>query len=236
VRPGLGESGVANLKRFVHDGGLLITAEDTARFAIDVGLAPGVFVTPTTKLKVVGSVLQAKFVDRASPIAASYRRDDLAVYSAQGQSFKISNLVSGDRGIPTAKDFQRPTGRGGPHDTDTPEGRASVQAPALPDVKPWQATPLNIEQTRNNPWVIPSDQRPQVILRFAAADKLLIAGLLEGGSEMAERAAVVDARYGKGHVLLFASNPMWRGETIGSYPLVLDAIKNFDRLDTRSKP
>ncbi len=191
---------------------------------------------PDHKLKVVGSVLQAKFVDRASPIAASYGRDDLAVYSAQGQSFKISNLVSGDRGIPTAKDFQRPTGRGGPHDTDTPEGRASVPPPALPDVKPWQATPLNTEQTRNNPWVIPSDQRPQVILRFAAADKLLIAGLLEGGSEMAERAAVVDARYGKGHVLLFASNPMWRGETIGSYPLVLDAIRNFDRLDTRGTP
>ena len=176
-------------------------------------------------------MLQAEFVDRASPIAASYRRDDLAVYSGEGQSFKISNLSTGDRGLPTAKDFQRPTGRGGPHDTDTPEGRPFVQPAALPDVKPWQATPLNAEQTRNNPWVIPANQRPQVILRFAAADKLLIAGLLQGGSEMAERAAVVDAHYGKGHVLLFASNPMWRGETIGSYPLVLDAITHFNSLD-----
>jgi len=231
IRPGLGESGVANLKRFVHEGGLLITAEDTARFAIDVGLAPGVSVTPTDKLKVVGSVLQAQFVDRKSPIAASYTRDDLAIYSAEGQSFKISNLVTGDHGLPTAKDFQRATGRGGPHDTDTPEGRAAVEPEALPDVKPWQATPLNAEQLRNNPWVIPADQQPQVILRFAAADKLLIAGLLDHGSEMAERAAVVDARYGKGHVLLFASNPMWRGETIGSYPLVLNAIVHFDKLD-----
>lgn len=236
IRPGLGESGVANLKRFVHEGGLLITAEDTARFAIDVGLAPGVSVTPTDKLKVVGSVLQAQFVDRKSPIAASYTRDDLAIYSAEGQSFKISNLVTGDHGLPTAKDFQRATGRGGPHDTDTPEGRAAVEPEALPDVKPWQATPLNAEQLRNNPWVIPADQQPQVILRFAAADKLLIAGLLDHGSEMAERAAVVDARYGKGHVLLFASNPMWRGETIGSYPLVLNAIVHFDKLDGSVKP
>ncbi|CAM5541985.1 M14 family zinc carboxypeptidase [Rhodanobacter lindaniclasticus] len=231
IRPGLGESGVANLKRFVHEGGLLITAEDTARFAIDVGLAPGVSITPTDRLKVVGSVLQAQFVDRKSPIAASYTRDDLAIYSAEGQSFKVSNLLTGDRGLPTAKDFQRATGRGGPHDTDTPEGRAGVEPEALPDVKPWQATPLNAEQLRNNPWVIPADQQPRVILRFAAADKLLIAGLLDHGSEMAERAAVVNARYGKGHVLLFASNPMWRGETIGSYPLVLNAIVNFDKLD-----
>jgi hypothetical protein len=232
VRPGLGESGVANLKRFVHDGGLLVTAENTAKFAIDVGLAPGVFVTPTDRLKVVGSVLQAKFVDRGSPIAAGYGDDDLALYSAEGQSFKISNLVRGDGGLPNADDFKRPTGRGGPDDVDIPEGRAFAVPPKLPEARPWQALPLNEDQQRNNPWVIPVDQRPRVILRFAAAGNLLVSGLLDHGSEMAERAAVVDARYGKGHVLLFAGNPIWRGETIGSYALVLNAITHFDTLDT----
>lgn len=44
-----------------------------------------------------------------------------------------------------------------------------------------------------------------MILRFAAAKDLLIAGLLDAGDEIAERAAVVDARYGKGHGLLFAA-------------------------------
>ena len=232
IRPGLGASGVANLKQFVQTGGLLIAAEDTATFAIDIGMAPGVFVTPSSKLKVVGSVLQAKFVDRRSPIAATYTRDELALYSAAGPSFTVSNQITGDHGLPNAKDFQRPTGRGGPHDMDTPEGRASIKAPALPDVKPWQALPLNAEQMRNNPWAIPAGQRPRVILRYADAKHLLISGLLDGGDEMAEHAAVVDARYGKGHVLLFASNPIWRGETIGSYPLVFNAIVNFDRLDT----
>lgn len=234
IRPGLGASGVAHLKRFVQAGGLLIAAEDTAAFAIDVGMAPGVFVTPSSKLKVVGSVLQAKFVDRASPIAATYTRDDLALYSAAGQSFTVSSQLTGDHGLPNAKDFQRPTGRGGPHDTDTPEGRAATQASALPDVKPWQPMPLNAEQMRNNPWLIPARQRPRVILRYADAGNLLISGLLDGGGEMAERAAVVQASYGKGHVLLFASNPIWRGETIGSYPLVFNAIVNFDRLDAAS--
>ncbi len=231
VRPGLGESGLANLKRFVREGGLLITAEDTARFAIDTGMAPGVFITPTDKLKVVGSVLQAKFVDRHSPIAAGYTSDALAMYSASGQSFTVSNQITGDKGLPNAKDFARPTGRGGPHDADMPEGRPFAKPPALPDVKPWQPLPLNAEQMRNNPWVIPPAQRPRVILRYAEAKQLLIAGLLDGADEMAERAAVVDARYGKGHVLLFSSNPIWRGETLGSYPLVFNAIVHFDQLD-----
>ncbi|MEO8748545.1 MAG: M14 family zinc carboxypeptidase [Rhodanobacter sp.] len=237
IRPGLGESGLTNLKRFVREGGLLITSEDTAKFAIDTGMAPGVFVTPTDKLRVVGSVLQAKFADRDSPIAAGYTSDDLALYSAKGQSFMVSNLVTGDRGLPTAKTYQRPTGRGGPYDQDTAEGRAAIPAPALPDVQPWQPVPLNVEQVRGSGFeipvnrVIPENQRPRVILHYADAKHLLVSGLLDHGDEMAGRAAVVDARYGKGHVLLFSSNPIWRGETIGSYPLVFNAIVNFDKLD-----
>ncbi|MCX7514101.1 M14 family zinc carboxypeptidase [Frateuria hangzhouensis] len=230
VRPGLGEAGLANLKRFVHDGGLLVTAEDTAQFAIDAGLAPGVFSTRTQKLKVVGSVLQAQFVDRDSPIAAGYGKQ-LALYSAEGRSFTVSNLLTGDRGLPNANDVERPTGRGGPQEQDVPEGRPFARPPALPDAKPWQALPLNVDQAYNNPWVIPQNRRPRVILRFADAKHLLVSGLLDGGSEMAERAAVVDARYGKGHVLLFAGNPIWRGETLGSYPLVLNALIHVDRLD-----
>jgi hypothetical protein len=234
IRPGLGAKGLENLKQFVHAGGLLVTAEDTAKFAIDSGMAPGVFVTPTQNLKVVGSVLQATFVDRNSPIAAGYASDDLALYSSVGQSFTVSNQITGDKGLPTAKDFQRPTGRGGPHDTDAPEGRASVAPPALPSPKPWEATTLNAEQLRNNPFAIPANQQPKVILRFADASRLLVAGLLDGADEMAERAAVVDARYGKGHVLLFAGNPIWRGETIGSYGLVFNAITHFNQLDVQT--
>ncbi|MGC2638452.1 MAG: M14 family zinc carboxypeptidase, partial [Acidobacteriaceae bacterium] len=44
IRPGLGLDGLAHLKDFVSRGGLLVTAEDTAEFAIESGLAPGVFV------------------------------------------------------------------------------------------------------------------------------------------------------------------------------------------------
>jgi hypothetical protein len=37
-------------------------------------------------------------------------------------------------------------------------------------------------------------------------------------------------------VLLFANNPIWRGETIGSWPLVFNAVVNFDRLDAAAAP
>ena len=229
VRPGLGESGVANLKRFVAGGGLLVTSEDTARFAIDVGLAPGVSVAKAGDLRVVGSVLRARLVDKASPLAAGYA-DAFALYSAKGMAFDVADQTIGNRGLVSAQDYQRPTGRGGADDVDVPQGRPFAQPPALPNVQPWQPVPLNAEQARNNPFLIPEASRPVVVVRWADADQLLIAGLLENGGTMAQRAAVVDARYGKGHVLLFANNPIWRGETVGSYRMFLNALTHFDRL------
>ncbi|HET7921463.1 MAG TPA: M14 family zinc carboxypeptidase [Gammaproteobacteria bacterium] len=229
TRPGLGESGVANLKRFVAAGGLLVTSEDTARFAIDVGLATGVSVAKG-EAHVVGSVLRAELVNRKSPVVAGYD-ESFALYSAGGLAFDVANQTLGNRGLTTASDYSRPTGRGGPGDADIPEGRPYQAPPALPDVKAWQAVPLNAEQARNNPFVIPPAMRPDVIVRWADADKLLISGLLENGGKMAGHAAVVDAHYGKGHVLLFANNPIWRGETIGSYALVLNAIVHHTKLD-----
>jgi hypothetical protein len=76
-----------------------------------------------------------------------------------------------------------------------------------------------------------------VILRFVpTADSLLISGLLDNGSEMAGRAAVVDAPLGQGHVVLFGIRPMWRYETQGSYAMVLNALANWNALDTNERP
>ncbi len=229
MRPGLGSRGVENLKRFVSRGGLLITSQDTARFAIDVGLAPGVFVAPTDKLRVVGSVLQARFVDSGSPIAAGYAGSGLAIYSARGLAFTVSDSTRGSAGLSDAAGFKRATGRGGPEERDIPQGRPHVAPPALPQAEPWQALPLGADHRHNNYWMIPQNLRPDVILRFADRKHLLLSGLLEHGEEIAGRPAVVLAHYGTGHVLLFANNPMWRSETIGSYALVLNAMTHYGK-------
>ena len=228
MRPGLTYAGVDHLREFVTKGGLLITSEDTAQFAIDLGLAPGVFVAPKGNVRVVGSVLAAAFVDKSSPIANGYGKD-LGVYSASGMAFTVAD-TSVNRHITTEKDFKRPTGRGGPGDEDTPEDRPYVKAEPLPSPKPWEPTPLNEEEARNNVYLIPEQYRPDVILRFGSGKGFLLSGLLDGGSAIEEKPVVVDAHLGEGNVLLFATNPIYRGETLGSYALVFNAIQNFDRL------
>ena len=80
-------------------------------------------------------------------------------------------------------------------------------------------------------WALPpKDQQPRVVLRFAPEKELLLSGMITGGNEIAEKPAVVDVPHGKGHVVLFANNPMWRNETMGSYFLVFNAILNYDHL------
>jgi hypothetical protein len=70
-----------------------------------------------------------------------------------------------------------------------------------------------------------------VILRYSDNKDLLVSGLIDGGSELAQHAAVIDVPLDKGHIVLFSNNPFWRGETQGSYFLVFNAILNFDHLD-----
>ncbi|HTA48390.1 MAG TPA: M14 family zinc carboxypeptidase [Verrucomicrobiae bacterium] len=241
IRPGLGYDGLAHLKQFVEQGGLLITCEDTAQFAIDTGLAPGVSVAPHDDARVVGTVLNTVFVAPNNPIAFGYRAG-VPVISANGMAFNVSNTVvraGGRRAAPEAfKDpyEQRATGRGSIEDSDQPQGRKIAEAEPLLKQQPWEPKHLNEEETRNNPRVIPVQSRPDVILRFSGSKDLLLDGLLDKASSIAEHAIVVNAHLGQGNVLLFGNNPIYRGETLGTYALVFNAILNYQQLDYQHVP
>ena len=80
-------------------------------------------------------------------------------------------------------------------------------------------------------------QRGRVILRFhQKADSLLISGLLVNGSEMAGRAAVVDAPVGRGRVVLFGIRPMWRWQSQGTFALMLNAMAHWNHLGVTTAP
>jgi hypothetical protein len=235
MRPGLGWDGAAHLQQFVNQGGVLITTMGTSDFAVSLGMTPGVSVTRPRQMKIVGSVLKTSFVDSASPIAYGYD-GSLSVYCDNGPIFDLSDMVSGRRFRQLGPEQgERPTGRGGPGDPDFIPGRPPVVAPLIPHVEAWQAQPLTDEQLRNGIEVIPPAARPRVILRYSDAKDLLVSGLLEGGNEIAQHAAVIDVPSGSGHIVLFSNNPIYRGETIGSYSLVLNTILNFDHLNAGRK-
>jgi Zinc carboxypeptidase len=236
IRPGMGWEGMANLQKFIREGGVFITVDDTAAFAVQFGLTPGVSVTPAQRLKVTGAVLRSKLVDGSSPIAYGFE-DNLAIYAFDGPIFGVSSMVGGRGGRGAGSgEPRRATGRGTIDEPDQPQGRPpSEPLPEEPRVDPWQAAPIREEQLRNGVNIIPPAQRPRVVLRYSDARELLVSGLLDAGTEIAQRPMVIDVPVEKGHVVLFSNNPVWRGETQGSYALVLNAIMNHDNLDVGRK-
>jgi hypothetical protein len=237
IRPGLTYQGVQNLASFVTAGGVLLTVENTADFAITMGLANGVTMNTAARLHVVGSLLRTKLVDDASPLTYGIA-DSLAVYSDGGQTFSITNVLGARGGRGPDSSSARATGRGTADDVDVPQGRPVLdpknEAPKRKPVQPWQAAPVTEEQERNPLIIIPPALRPRVVLRFADQRNLLVSGLLDG-SDVAQRPVVVDVPSGKGHVILMGNNALWRGYTLGSYFLVFNAMLSYDALDAGRK-
>ncbi|MBZ5581761.1 MAG: hypothetical protein LAQ30_06050 [Acidobacteriia bacterium] len=248
TRGGLGLEGMVKIANFVDAGGLLVTITANASIPIDYGLIEGVSITPTQNLRARGSVLESVVADKKSPIAYGYG-DKLAVYFSQAPVFQVSAMgggfggrgggggggarggrgtdVAGTEGAAPAP--SRVTGRGSLAEPDIAQGRpAEMGAPPQPAGRGGApqdelAAPMQRQQP-------PPELRPRVIVRFAPENELLVSGMLAGGRELANQPAVVDAPRGKGHILMFANNPMWRNQTQGSYFLLFNAMLNYNSL------
>jgi hypothetical protein len=130
----------------------------------------------------------------------------------------------------------RPSGRGSASDPDIPQGRArdlgqktieEFRKAQKEEAEAGEAGPERRMQALSGP-------RPRTVLSFARkVDDLLISGGLAGGEELAGTPALIDAPLGKGHIVMFGFNPMWRHETHGSYFLVFNAMMNFNNLDAK---
>src|SRR5262249_4848297 len=72
MRPGLGLAGLQKLKDFASRGGLIVGVMDTAELAVNFGLTHGISVGRPDKLKLTGSIVRSKIVDRTSPILYGY--------------------------------------------------------------------------------------------------------------------------------------------------------------------
>jgi hypothetical protein len=230
IRGGIELAGIAHLKDFIERGGLFIPIMSMAELPISYGIVESVASVEPKKLKAVGSVFSANISDMIHPIGYGYDRN-LAVYYKGSPIFEtgikaaigmeIEDIAGGGAGA------GRPSGRGGPKDTDIIQGRAQ-KAEKTPNI----AMGIPAEAKEIFDLYMPPDLNSiRTVVRFDAADKLLVSGMLEGAEEIAGKPAVVDAPVGKGHVVFFAINPMWRHETLGSYFLLFNAILNYRNLD-----
>jgi hypothetical protein len=234
IRGGLGYEGLANLEQFVRDGGLLIAVQTSAALPVAGGMTDMVNVNDPRSMQAPGSVVLSTVDDKKSPITYGYD-DKLYVYFRQGPVITVGGFGGGfgGGGGEEAGGGGRSSGRGSATDPDVIQARKYI-APEKPVKRSPHDQELYVPEdlTEAARWALPPvEQRPRVVLRFAPEKELLLSGMIVGGNELAEKPAVVDVPHGKGHVVLFANNPMWRNETMGSFFLIFNAVMNYDHLD-----
>jgi hypothetical protein len=69
-----------------------------------------------------------------------------------------------------------------------------------------------------------SPDRPQVVARFTGGEAGVLSGLMRNPDQIRNRPMVVDAPSGKGRVILFANNPIYRWQTFGEHGMVFNSI------------
>jgi hypothetical protein len=243
IRGGLGFEGLAHLKTFVEQGGVFVPVTASASLPVGLGMIEHVTIAETRQLQASGSVLRAAVEDKRSPIAYGYD-DSVALYFNQAPVFRISlagggAFGRGGAGGPGNESAARTSGRGSPTDPDIPQGRALREFEPEPTRKPAERE-LHIEPELREflvGTILPPRMWPRVVLRWSEEKDLWVSGMLAGGSELAGTPAVIDVPLGKGHVVLFGNNPMWRHETHGSFMLLLNTALHFDHLHAgRTEP
>ena len=66
--------------------------------------------------------------------------------------------------------------------------------------------------------------RPQIVARFTGGEAGLLSGLMRNPDQIRNRPMVVDAPSGKGRVIMFANNPIYRWQTFGEHGMVFNAL------------
>jgi hypothetical protein len=249
IRGGMGLEGLAELEKFVRDGGTLIVEGSTTTIFPSYGLTTGVTVEEPQGLFARGSVMRGIIADSRSPIAYGYEGRQLPIYFNQAPVLNVAGGGGGGFGgggggagaggpsqnitpmatrltlSPWERDSS--TGGGAGRRTGAAAERDTTSAPAAGGGGGGGANAAALDANR-----------PRVVLQFpASANDILLSGTLQNGQLLANRAQVVDAKVGNGHVVMFAIRPFWRWQTQGTYFLGFNAILNWNDLDAgRSAP
>jgi len=219
ITGGPGFEGMAGLQRFLDAGGLVVSMANATRLVAEGGITRALAPHPTPQLFHPGSIVRARALRPTHPVLYGYP-DVTMIYRGNGPLYQVAER---DRGMMVleygTKAPPRPDtgamlgmGRGAP----TPEGESGGVGERGPAAA---GAPANAASSDGKGAVPPS-----------ADTAYVVSGLVRHPEEIVGQGAIFDVPVGKGRVLAFTFNPLHRFLTQATFPLVWNALMNWDAL------
>ncbi len=166
IRGGMGVEGIAELRKFVEQGGTLITTGNASAVPASYGIVSDVSVgAPGAGFYAPGPIVKAKLLQPASPIFYGYTAETMPVRWATDTLFTV-----------------RPSAR------------------------------------------------QEVLMEFPGGKASVMSGIMKGAENIRNRPAIINSPEGQGRVLMFATSPIWRWQTLGEYRMLYNAMLNWKSL------
>jgi hypothetical protein len=248
IRGGMGYEGLLELYNFVKAGGTLIVEGATSTIFPAYNLTTGITIEEPSDLFVRGSVMRGVVTDRKSPIAYGFNAQ-VPVYFNQNPVMRVGGGGFGGFGGGASSTQQNTTPMAtrvtlSPWDWAAAEGtepaesetRAGARGAARGGAARGGAAAGAAAGGQSGGFgggqgAASLPDSPRAILSFpAAAGDMLLSGTLAGGEALANRAQVIDAPIGDGHVVMFAIRPFWRWQTHGTFFLGFNTILHWNDL------
>jgi hypothetical protein len=108
---------------------------------------------------------------------------------------------------------------------------AEISKPEHPVFYGYSGTTLPVKYVNGPILRVGVADQGNILARYVGGDDAVISGLMAGGENLAQRPLAVDvpgASNGKGRVLLFANNPIYRWQNHGEFNLVFNSIINWN--------
>jgi hypothetical protein len=154
-----------------------------------------------------GAAALGAFADAGGTIVAFY---DASEYAIEALKLPVTNVLAGVKPI----DFYAP---GSLLRVELDRNNPLAAGYTAPEQAIWFESSPAFEVT--------DATRATVVARYPSAGDPLLSGWLLGAPKLAGKAAIVDVKRGRGHVVLFGFRPQYRAQTMATYPLVWNALR-----------
>jgi len=114
-----------------------------------------------------------------------------------------------------------------------------IVKPAHPVFYGYAGTKLPVKYVGGQPLRVGIADEENVLARYVGGDASVLSGNMTGADSLKRRPFVVDipeAYRGKGRVILFANNPIYRWQNHGEFNMVFNSILNWNDVPKKEEP